>query len=162
MSTEELLMVARTSRADQKDRTRQAILDTAMELYAEKGYRGTGLIAIGEKAGVHHSTILYHFGSSAGLLVAVLNERDRQFLELTRPIWGQGALTALRDLPAMARFNVANPQLARLFTVLEAENLDEHGPAHQYFLRRRRMFHDLIVALIQYTIDAEQLTTSID
>src|SRR4051794_29733888 len=66
-------------RKAQGEQTKQAILDAALELYAETGFRGTGLIAIGERAGVTHATVLYHYGSSHELLMAVLEERERRF-----------------------------------------------------------------------------------
>ena len=69
----------RVSRKEQGELTRRAIVQAAVELYAEAGVRGTGLMAIGDRAGVSHATVLYHFGSSMGLLLAVLAERDRCF-----------------------------------------------------------------------------------
>jgi AcrR family transcriptional regulator len=122
----------------QGEQTRRAILNAAMELYAETGFRGTGLMAIGERAGVHHATVLYHFGSSRDLLLAVLQERDRLFLEFGRQGYGQGGLAALRSLPLVARFNEAHPLWAKLFTILQIENVDEDAEAHDYFLERRR------------------------
>jgi len=145
-------MTAKTGRAEQKERTRRAILDAAMALFAAHGYRGTGLKAIAAEVGVHHTTILYHFGSSEGLLTAVLNERDRAYLERTRDVWEAGPMSALHDLPGIARFNVENAELTKLYVVLEAENLDTDGPAHTYFLGRRRLFHDVLVAMIQHAI----------
>jgi AcrR family transcriptional regulator len=139
-----------------------AIVRAAMDLYAERGYRGAGLQAIGERAGVHHSTILYHFGSSVGLLVAVLKERDRQFFDQTRQFWEQGGGDALRLLPEMARFNVEHPQLARLFVVLEAENLDPQDPVHEYFLDRRRTLRGLIVTLLDEVVDREVAGSEFD
>ena len=47
---------------------RQAILEAAMELYAKGGFRGTGLTAIGERVGVSHAAVLYHFGTARNLL----------------------------------------------------------------------------------------------
>jgi AcrR family transcriptional regulator len=133
-----------------------------MALYAERGYRGVGLQAIGEAAGVHHSTILYHFGTSVGLLVAVLEERDRQFFELTRPFWEEGGVDGLRLFPEMARFNVEHPELARLFVVLEAENLDPLDPAHTYFLERRRTLHQLIESLLDEVVDVTKAGPGFD
>ena len=43
---------ARQSRKQQGEQTRRAILQAAVELYSERGLRGTGLMTIGERAGV--------------------------------------------------------------------------------------------------------------
>lgn len=125
------------SRREQGEQTRRAILDAAMELYAETGVRGTGLIAIGQRAGVHHATVLYHFRNSRELLLAVLTERDRRFVEFVRDAYAEGGLSAIRALPIVGRFNLEHPVWAKLFAVLQIENLDEKDAAHAYFVARR-------------------------
>jgi AcrR family transcriptional regulator len=127
---------ARPARGDD---TRRRILEAAMALYARRGVKGTGLAAIGQAAGVTHAGVLYHFGSSRKLLIAVLDERDRRFWRETAADWeGRSGLAALRQMPRLARWNRDNWELAKLYTVLEAENLDEDDEAHRYFLERRR------------------------
>jgi AcrR family transcriptional regulator len=119
--------------------TRRAILEAAMALYARRGVKGTGLAAIGQAAGVTHAGVLYHFGSSHKLLLAVIDERDRRFWRETAEHWkGRVGLAALRQLPRLAEWNRENFELAKLYTVLEAENLDEDDEAHVYFVERRR------------------------
>jgi AcrR family transcriptional regulator len=119
-------------------RTKQAILDAATELFATGGSRGTGLIAIGERAGVSHSAVLYHFGSAEALLMAVLDERLRRFADATAAAWGNGGIEVIANLPEVGRFNGANPGLTKLFVVLKAEALEPSAPTHQYFVRHRR------------------------
>ena len=86
--------------------TRRAILEAAMALYARRGVKGTGLAAIGQAAGVTHAGVLYHFGSSRKLLLAVLDERDRRFWRETAEHWeGRSGLEALRQLPRLAEWN---------------------------------------------------------
>jgi len=137
------------SRKQQGEQTRRAILQAAVELYAETGFRGTGLMAIGERAGVHHATVLYHYGTSRDLLLAVLGERDRQFAEFSREAFAGGGLHALRNFPINARFNLAHPVWAKLFTVLQAENLDDSAEAHDYFVERRRAARGLMLSLLR-------------
>jgi AcrR family transcriptional regulator len=135
-------MTAATSedlRPSRGDDTRRRILEAAMALYARRGVKGTGLAAIGQAAGVTHAGVLYHFGSSRRLLLAVLDERDRRFWRETAQHWqGRGGLDALRQMSRLARWNRDNWELAKLYTVLEAENLDQDDEAHGYFLERRR------------------------
>jgi len=125
------------SRKEQGAETRRAILEAAVALYAESGFRGTALKAIGERAGVHHATVLYHYRTGRELLLAVLQERDRRYLEFTREVFREGGLKPLENLPLMARFNQQNPVWAKLFTVLQAENFDEGADLHDYYLERR-------------------------
>jgi TetR/AcrR family transcriptional regulator len=54
------------------ERTREAILAAAEDLFARRGFEGTSLQQIGEAAGVARSTPAYFFGSKAALYDAVL------------------------------------------------------------------------------------------
>ena len=142
--------------------TKAAILDAAIDLYAERGFRGTGLMAIGERAGVAHATVLYHFGSSHDLLVAVLAERERRFQEATRDDWIEPGLGSLRHLPDVARFHVAEPKLGKLFAVLQAENLDPDHEANAFFRQRRREIHALLQAQLERAIDLGEIRPDVD
>lgn len=54
------------------ERTREAILAAAEDLFARRGFEGTSLQQIGEAAGVARSTPAYFFGNKAALYDAVL------------------------------------------------------------------------------------------
>lgn len=51
---------------------RQRILETATDLFAEKGYAGTYVREIVEKAGVSKPVLYYYFQSKEGLFYAIL------------------------------------------------------------------------------------------
>jgi len=55
-----------------KLKTRQDLLDAALELFAEQGFANTHASAIAERAGVAVGTIYLHFGSKDGLLHEIL------------------------------------------------------------------------------------------
>lgn len=134
-----------------------------MALYARRGVKGTGLAAIGQAAGVTHAGVLYHFGSSRRLLLAVLDERDRRFWRETAADWeGVAGIEALRRMPRLARWNRDNWELAKLFTVLEAENLDEADEAHQYFLERRRRVRRRIQRAIEEGQRRREIRADVD
>ena len=139
---------AKVSRKEQGEQTRQAIVQAAVELYAEAGVQSTGLIAIGERAGVSHATILYHFGSSKGLVLAVLAERDRRFRDVAADLRG-GALASLARLPVVAQFHVEHPVWAKAFVVLQVENLDTDDEVHDYFVARRNEMRRLLLELLR-------------
>ena len=52
--------------------TRTQILDAAERLFAERGFRGTSVRAITDRAGANLAAVGYHFGSKAQLLTAVI------------------------------------------------------------------------------------------
>jgi AcrR family transcriptional regulator len=51
--------------------TRTQILDAAERLFAERGFRGTSIRAITDRAGANLAAVGYHFGSNAELWAAV-------------------------------------------------------------------------------------------
>jgi AcrR family transcriptional regulator len=58
----------RTGRRPGTSTSREAILDAARRLFAERGYVGTSMRAIGTEAGVDASLIVHFFGTKAQLL----------------------------------------------------------------------------------------------
>jgi AcrR family transcriptional regulator len=60
----------RTGRRGGDSGTREAILDAARTLFAERGYAGASLRAIGAEAGVDAALVVHFFGSKAKLLTA--------------------------------------------------------------------------------------------
>ncbi|GGO23026.1 TetR family transcriptional regulator C-terminal domain-containing protein [Deinococcus humi] len=68
-----------------QDRARRSALEQAayLALY-ERGYAGVTLANIAEHAGVSRGTLVYHFGSRAGLLSAVMRRFTRTITVATR------------------------------------------------------------------------------
>jgi TetR/AcrR family transcriptional regulator, transcriptional repressor for nem operon len=69
-------------------KTRDKIVDAAMELFALEGYGSTGLSAIANKANVQQGSLYHFFPTKEELLAAVL-ERRKVLLwpEVLQPIW---------------------------------------------------------------------------
>ena len=59
---------------------RQQILDRAVEVFAELGFEGTSLRAIGDAIGVSHAALRRYFDTREELFLEVLREKDRQAL----------------------------------------------------------------------------------
>jgi AcrR family transcriptional regulator len=53
---------------------RQAILDAATDLFAERAFTGVSIQEIADRAHTHKTTVLYHFETKDALYAAVLNE----------------------------------------------------------------------------------------
>ncbi|WP_068278650.1 TetR/AcrR family transcriptional regulator [Aldersonia kunmingensis] len=60
-----------TTRADSKIATRERITQTASELFLENTYEEVTLAGIARAAGVSHQTVLNHFESKLGVVLAV-------------------------------------------------------------------------------------------
>lgn len=72
---------ARAARSD-GDATRNAILDVAGQVFAERGFADATSKDICTRAGVNMASVNYHFGSRGGLYEAVLVEAHNHLLRL--------------------------------------------------------------------------------
>ena len=71
--------------------TRALILDSARRRLCEAGYAGLNVRDIAKDAGVNHALIGYHFQGKQQLVLAVLDEANRQLLERQERMYGQPA-----------------------------------------------------------------------
>lgn len=114
---------------------RQAILDHAVEIFGESGYRGAGLRDIAARSGISHPGLLHHFPTKEALLLAVLTERDEADQRRLTDGDSRGVDT-LRRLIDLVEYNAGRRGLVELFVVLSAEATAADHPAHDYFARR--------------------------
>jgi AcrR family transcriptional regulator len=116
---------------------RLEILDQAMALFGEAGYRGASLRVIATRCGISHPGLLHHFPTKESLLLAVLEHRDEvdgEWLSTGSPT----GVDRLRRLVDLAARNAGRRGIVELFSVLAAEATAEGHPAHAYFVRRYR------------------------
>src|SRR3954452_5039848 len=72
---------SRRARSEGRD-GRQALLEAALALSAERGYRGSSVDDIAERAGYSKGALYWHFSSKDDLFFALLEERiDRPWRE---------------------------------------------------------------------------------
>lgn len=72
-------------------RTKQKLLDAALEAFSENGFKGTSTRDIAERAGVHHPLITYHFKNKEELWRAAV---DRIFTEFNAALASAAAAQA--------------------------------------------------------------------
>ena len=77
--------MARPKNADGQ-RTRQAILDAALDLFAEKGYFGTSLRDVATAVGVRESALYNYFAGKDALFDALLTAHQHSKMERMAPI----------------------------------------------------------------------------
>lgn len=65
-------------------RTKQKLLDAALEAFSEAGYRGTSTRDIAARAGVHHPLITYHFSNKDRLWRSAVKYVFTDFIEALR------------------------------------------------------------------------------
>jgi len=123
--------------------TRELILDTAMQMFRDRGYRSTSVRDIAARAGITHPGLLYHFSTKEALLMAVLQRRDEldcdpvDFHRLAgRPL--------LAHLVAGMAKNATERGIVELFANLSAEATAPDHPAHDYFVGRYASLRDTL------------------
>ncbi|GAB2620052.1 TetR/AcrR family transcriptional regulator [Pseudactinotalea suaedae] len=116
---------------------RDKILAIAVEVFGTQGFRGGSLREIAQRVGISEAGLLHHFGSKAGLLAAVLAERDR--IDAERRVEAEAAGTSLVDgMRALVRRNAATPGLVGLHVIVSAEATEPGHPAHELYRERYR------------------------
>ncbi len=124
-------------------RTRKSILDSALEVFAESGYRSGSLRDVAERVGMSEAGLLHHFTNKSELLAAVLERRDEQTRERFDfdPGHGRGLLRATIEL---VEYNASTPGVVELFCTLSAEATSATHPAHEYFVERYRATNEMM------------------
>lgn len=110
--------------------TREAILEAAEELFAQKGYSAVGLREIARRAKVNASSVNYHFGGKLGCLEALYERHAGPMNARRRELIGEASRIADTDERLKA---ILRGYLLPAFTALE----DQSGGAR--FTRLRAM-----------------------
>jgi AcrR family transcriptional regulator len=116
---------------------RREIIDHAMALFGEVGYRGASLREMAARSGISHPGLLHHFPTKESLLLAVLAHRD----EIDGESLSLGLTTGtdtLRRLVDLVSLNATRRGIVELFAVLSAEATSPDHPAHAFFVERYR------------------------
>ena len=138
------------SRSEQREATRERIVEAALEAFAEQGFRGASTRDIAQRAGTNQGLITYHFRSKDELWQAAA---DRIFGLLAKRATEQLGALASEDprervregIRVYVRFVAAHPELFRLM-VDEGKNserrmrwlVDTHlKPRYEQFKRPR-------------------------
>lgn len=108
---------------------RAAIVTAALEVIAERGYRGASLAAVAERVGLTQQGLLHYFPTKDSLLVAVLEERDRWDAVPARPM-------RLDLLASLVEYNAMRPGIIQTFSALLGESVTEEHPTRGYFTER--------------------------
>ncbi|MER5181276.1 TetR/AcrR family transcriptional regulator [Streptomyces sp. NPDC002896] len=116
------------TRARSEER-RAEILRAALEVIAERGYRGASLAAVAERVGLTQQGLLHYFPTKEALLVAVLEERD-QWDSVPDSQW------RLDLLGSLVEYNAMRPGIVQTFSALLGESVAEGHPAREFFTRR--------------------------
>jgi AcrR family transcriptional regulator len=121
---------------------RAEIVRAALEVIAERGYRGASLAAVAERVGLTQQGLLHYFPTKDALLVAVLKDRDR---------WDAVPATQWRVdlLASLVEYNAMRPGIIQTFSALLGESVTEGHPARPYFTERYRQVRASMAAVLR-------------
>lgn len=156
------------------DRRRQ-ILDAATELIKERGFWAVSLHEVAAACGLSVPGLLHHFRTKDVLLLELLEQRDEADLASLKQLLGHSSeraasstddpvahgLTLGLFCEALVARNAGQPELVRLYAVLEAESLNPDHPAHAYFVRRQQMALEGFAALCPAASDPERMARQV-
>ncbi len=118
-----------TTRAIRGAERRAEILRAALEVIAERGYRGASLSVVAERVGLTQQGLLHYFPTKEAMLVAVLEERD-QWDAMPDSNWRLDLLASLVD------YNAMRSGIVQTFSALLGESVTEEHPAREFFTGR--------------------------
>ncbi|MEU3743697.1 MULTISPECIES: TetR/AcrR family transcriptional regulator [Streptomyces] len=111
---------------------RAEILRAALEVIAERGYRGATLGSVAERVGLTQQGLLHYFPTKEALLIAVLEERDRWDTSGGRDREGW----RLDLLESLVEYNAMRPGIVQTFSALLGESITDEHPARAFFTER--------------------------
>ena len=123
------------------DNSRDAILNTAIFLFSQKGYEGVGVQEICERAGITKPTLYYIFKIKQGLLQAIADSKGAELLQKLSDaaVYEHDFIKSLtKILTAAIDFAFENPDFFNLHSVLlnapdNAETEAVYAPLKQRF-----------------------------
>jgi AcrR family transcriptional regulator len=133
------------------------ILDTAMMIISEEGYRGLSLREVARRCGMSAPGVMHYFPDMPTLLLALLERRDEiDRANLQERLGEEHDLRALLD--AVVDYNASHPRGAQLYAMVQAEALDPAHPARRYFEGRTTRYTEQIRQHVDRDTPAELVT----
>ncbi len=120
-------------------RRREQIVRSASEVFGQLGYTGGSIRTIAERVGVSPATLMQHFGSKEGLLIAVLDDWDEQTTKIMQTHTSSG-LSFFRWLPELMEFHLQHRGLLELFLTMATEATHPDHPARPFVQQRYEHF----------------------
>ncbi|MFE4703490.1 TetR/AcrR family transcriptional regulator [Streptomyces sp. NPDC056738] len=122
------------------EQRRLFILDTAMDVISEEGYKGLSLREIARRCGMSAPGVMHHFPDMPTLLLALLHHRDTIDRARLQELLGDQGRDLRSALDIVVDYNARHPRRAQLYAMVQAEALDPAHPAHAYFDGRNSLY----------------------
>jgi AcrR family transcriptional regulator len=137
---------------------RRRILSAAATVFAARGFNGGSLNDIAVGARMTRPGVLHHYPSKQAVLLALLEQRDRQIQEASQPSDDWSLADVVAALPGQFAFILRERELVALAHALTAEASDPDHPARTWVLAR----HSALRASFGDAIRRSQLAGEVD
>ena len=149
-----------------KLRSRAAIIGAASKLFREKGYVDTSLEDIAREADLSPGTVYNYFGTKGAILIAVIDDGDRDFIERQTEVIEQETGNLIEVISRFLEANVTD-SLARLPTetwrfAIANSVLDSVGEIESGYRECNKRLYGLLELILQRQIDLGNLPTDFD
>jgi AcrR family transcriptional regulator len=154
-----------TTKAKQAAETREKLIQAAIALFAERGYRNSSVQAIGEAAGVSRGLVNFHFGSKDALLSAVVERvvSDWETQTLIPYVGERTGIEALRAALEAHRLALTEmPDMLRVYYGLMFEALGPGGALAPEFAHLHREIRTLARGWVAAGIEAGEIRSDVD
>lgn len=138
-------------------RTRDRILDAALELFSQSGSNGVSLRSIAKQANISHAGLLRYFKNKDELILAAIARRDR--IPGALEVSDYDAFDPQDYIPLFLEAiqkNMSNPGSVALFVKIATEATDPEHPAHAYFEDRYALITDKITESVVAILDCPE------
>ncbi|WP_415977208.1 TetR/AcrR family transcriptional regulator [Rhodococcus sp. 077-4] len=148
---------------NQGSERRQALVDIAAELFAERGFRSTTVREIGEAAGVLSGSLYHHFDSKETIIEEILSSYLDNLMATYKDIVGRqdDPVTTLREL-IVAAFISLGPHRAAITVIQNERNYLTQFPRFAYLTKAENDVRRIWVKVIEAGIAEGALRDDLD
>jgi AcrR family transcriptional regulator len=136
------------------------VLEVAIRIFSERGYRGTSIIDLAEGVGVGKSSLYHYIRSKQDLLVECYDNVLEESLAAERAIVARGLAPAEALKEILVDRIVYTCENRRLLQIFFEEEAELPAASAETLLRHRREYADTLVDLVESGVEDGSLQIS--
>lgn len=129
-------MMSSTTRQTEATSAKQAILDAAERLFAERGFAATSMRDLAAAAGTSKALVHHHFGNKDELYQAVISQVIARYAERQQPNLAATAdprTSIIEGMRTLFQFYKENPSMVRLGAWAQLEGTSTRWPGDEQY-----------------------------
>jgi AcrR family transcriptional regulator len=159
------MLDARVAAVGKGQLTRQAILDSALQLASRIGFAGLTISALADKVGMSKSGLFAHFGSKDDLQLATLEHARQRFIDvvITPSLDSPSGEPRLRAVfENSRRWNDVELNGGCIFIAASAELDDQPGPLRDALVRSEQDWLELLSKVTHSAVASGEFRDDLD